>query len=341
MSRKNIILTDCEPEEILDFLDGLSNISQKKYYICSSLCNQGRSLLNNARRYWIYATHPLKFVFKRRQYDEIIAWQQFFAIFYAFYSRVFHLKKCNTLVAVNFTFKAKSGLMGRMYKKFMYFSINNEYMDYIHVPSNQYADLCAAEFCIERKKFIVTPFGLPDSYDQWKNSKTDEKNYTLAIGRSNRDYDFLIEAWRKMPSAERLIIICDTYKCSSSLPENIIIKNNVTGDSQFPYIANCKIMVIPIRDGNICSGDTVLLKAMSYGKPLVVTVPSTLGEMYIEDGVTGILIKKDFDEFEIKVRRLLQDKNLQEQYSLNARKKYELSFSRKAMGKKLGELIND
>lgn len=30
MSRKNIILTDCEPEEILDFSEGLSDISQKK-----------------------------------------------------------------------------------------------------------------------------------------------------------------------------------------------------------------------------------------------------------------------------------------------------------------------
>lgn len=339
MIKKNIILADCESEELQDFLEGLYLASERKYDICSKLCNQGRSEWNNVKRYLIYTMYPIHFVMNRSKYDVIVAWQQFFAIFYAFYSRLFHLKKCNTLITVNFTYKPKNGVLGKIYSKFMHYSVSNEYMDYIHVPSNNYAALCSKEFGIDRKKFIVTPFGLPDSYEQWKNSIVKEKDYTLAIGRSNRDYDFLIEAWKKMPPTERLIIICDTYLCKDKPSENIIIKNDVTGDAQFPYIVNCKMMVIPIKDGSICSGDTVLLKAMSYGKPVAVTVPSTLGEMYIEDGVNGILIKKNFEEFTSKVGKILKSAEVQKMFSQNARESYEACYSRKAMGEKLWNII--
>lgn len=335
----NVVLADCKIDELSDFSKGLEKTTGEKFVIRSKVCNQGYSKWNNIRRYAIYATYPLKYVFHRSKYYYIVGWQQFFSIFFAFYSRLFHLKKKNILVAVNFTYKEKAGLAGKIYKKFMHYSINNKYLDYIHVLSNNYADWCAKEFGISKARFIVTPFGLPDTSEQWKDSKVDVSNYTLAIGRSNRDYDFLVEVWKRLPETENLVIICDTYVSKETLPGNILLKNDVTGEAQFPYIANSKMMVIPIEDGSICAGDTVLLKAMSYGKPVVVTVPSTLGEMYIEDGINGVKIPKDKDQFADRIGALLKNKEKCAEMSYQAKCSYRKKYSRETMGASIGALI--
>ncbi len=133
----------------------------------------------------------------------------------------------------------------------MTFCVRNKYIDYIYVLSTEYANKCAKEFDLPIEKFRVTPFGLDDTYEKYKDIKVEYNDYTLAIGRSNRDYDFLIKVWKKLPKDQKLVIACDEYKATEKLPENIILRNDITFD--IPYIANCKLMIIPIQDGNIAS----------------------------------------------------------------------------------------
>lgn len=342
--RKNVILADCEKEEIEEFAEGFKAVIGDEIFINSKICNGGHGKAANFRRYLIYAVYPFSFVRRSRQYKYIIGWQQFFALFYVFYCRLFHLKKRNIVVAVNFTYKPKQGFSGKIYKWFMEYCVRNKYLDYIHVPSYNYAKICAKEFDIPQSKFIVTPFGIPDTYEKWKKTKVEYNNYSFSIGRSNRDFDFLVNAWERMPENELLIIASDTFCPKKDLPINVIHRKDITGDIQFPYIANCKAMIIPIDDGTICSGDTVLLKAMSYEKLVVVTVPSTLGEMYIEDGRDGVLIEKNINKFVERLSGLLQNSNLAEEISHFAKKKYKEKFSRYNMGvvlmKNIKELCN-
>lgn len=339
MEKQNIILTDCEEEEIKDFAKGIEEIIGKKFEVKSKICNGKRNLINNIKRYFIYVFYPLKFVIKRKKYDYIIGWQQFFTLFYAFYCNLFKLKKKNIVVVCNFTYKSKKWLIGKIYKHIMKYCINNIYLDYIHVPSKEYAEICSKEFKIDINKFIITTFGLNDNYNQWKDSKVEYSNYTLAIGRSNRDYDFLIDSWNLMPKKEKLLIISDEYKSKRKLPDNIILRNNITGDQQFPYITNCKLMIIPIKDGNICSGDTVLLKAMSYYKPIIITKPSTLAEMYIIDNKNGICLEKEKKSFYKETLSLLNNQEKMKQLAEEARISFVNKFSRYNMGKKIGEKI--
>ena len=211
----------------------------------------------------------------------------------------------------------------------------------MHVPSREYAEACAKEFNIDIKKFIVTTFGLHDTYNLWKDTTVEYKDYALAIGRSNRDYDFLIKTWKKLPVENKLVIICDQYKANEKLPDNIILRDNIIGNKQFPYIMNCKLMIIPIKEGNICSGDTVLLKAMSYCKTVVVTKPSTLAEMYIKDGENGICIEKDEEKFAKVISDLMCDEIKLDEIGKRARKAFVDNFSRYTMGKKIGEILKE
>lgn len=339
-SKKNIILADCEKEEITDLAEGMAEVLKNQFTIKSKICNGEHGGFSNIKRYIIYALYPLGTLLRRNQYEYIFGWQQFFALFFAFYCKLFRLKKVNVVVAINFTYKNKKGLLGKIYNRFMKYSVDNKYLDYIHVPSWNYAKICSKTFGVPEEKFIVTPFGLPDTYEKWKNSKVEYNDYSFSIGRSNRDFDFLVEAWKKMPSTELLVIASDSYKPGVDLPNNVIHRTDIGGDAQFPYIANCKMMIIPIEDGSICSGDTVLLKAMSYEKPVVVTEPSTLAEMYIDNGVDGILTPKKTDRFCCILQTYIFNESQLKRLGCAARSKYIERFSRRSMGENLAKAVN-
>lgn len=321
MNKNNLILTDCESDEIKDFKIALSEELNIEFEIISKICNGKRNFWN------------------RKKYKYIIGWQQFYALFYAFYAKLFHIKKENIVVALNFTYKSKNGIIGMIYKRLMKFVLNNQYLDFIHVPSSNYAKEIAKQFNIPREKFIVIPFGITDKYEIWKNSKCEYNNFTLSIGRSNRDYNFLIDVWKELPKEEKLVIICDEYKPREKLPSNIILRKDVVGDSQFPYIINAKLIIIPIKEKNICSGDTVLLESMSFSKPIAVTIPSTLGEMYLHEGKNGIGIPKEKEKAQKILMSLLKNKEKLEELSVNSRNCFEKNYSRYSMGKNLGNEI--
>lgn len=89
-----------------------------------------------------------------------------------------------------------------------------------------------------------------------------------------------------------LVIASDTWRPTEQLPKNVIHKTDIEYEDSFAWFNNCNLCITPISDGSICSGDTVLLTGMMFGKPVVVTTPSTLSEMYVENDVNGVCIEK-------------------------------------------------
>ena len=300
-------------------------------------CSNASSGKTNFYRYMSYFLYPIIIFFTRKKYKIIIGWQQFFALIFVFYCELFKVKKKNFCVALNYTYKEKNGLIGFVYECFMKKCLNSRYLDYVHIPSYNYVKYCKEVLGADENKFIVAPFGVQDRYEQFKNSKVNYENYVLSIGRSNRDFKFLIEAWREINYP--LLIICDTLKIDEKLPSHIKILNNVLSENQFPYLMNSDFIIIPILDGAICSGDTVLLTGMSFCKTMIVTKPSTLQEMYINDGIDGIAIEKDIIVFREKIFHLLNNKELLTEIGENARSKYLQKYSIYTMGKAIGEIL--
>jgi glycosyltransferase involved in cell wall biosynthesis len=222
----------------------------------------------------------------------------------------------------------------------MRYSLNNNYIDYFHVLSEKYADRCASELGLDRSKFIVTTFGIPDTFKTWSESNVACSNYVLSIGRSNRDFDFLLQVFaNKALQDYKLILISDTFKPTSEIPSNVTIYDNITGSASMPWIANTDLMILPIADGNIASGDTVLLTGMMFKKTVVITQPSTLAEMYITNNQNGIVINKDITEAANVIAALLSDKAKLEEIGNNARQSFLDNFSRLSLGSKIGEQI--
>lgn len=336
---ENILLADCVAQEVLPFLEGLRtpNVS---FSVHSHIANWKRTgKVSEAKRYLKYFSVGFSYFWNRKKYGMVIGWQQFYALIDSFFSSVFHVKKVNTIIALNFTYKAKAGKLGGVYRWFMGKCLNPRYMDYIHVLSDAYADEISCEFHFPRERILVTGFGvndpLPEYADMQPPAGYQKDGYALAIGRSNRDYDFLIQAWASMDYP--LVIISDTYT-GQTTDQNIKIYRNIAGEASYPWIANCGLMILPIDDGNICSGDTVLLNAMGCERKILVTTPSTLAEMYVEDGKTALLTPKEPAIFRQKVLQALNDP----QYAnmgQNAREAFLKKYSRETMGRNVSRII--
>ena len=136
---------------------------------------------------------------------------------------------------------------------------------------------------------------------------------------------------------KKLVIITDNLR-RKEFPENIILMDNVSYEEQHPWIANCDFMIIPIDDVVVCSGDTVLLTAMSYAKTVLVTSPSTLAEMYVEDGKNAIFINKDVEEARNRINEVIRNNN-EKAIGENARETFLNKYSRYKMGKALAKYL--
>jgi len=337
----NVILADCAQSEVEDFADGCNAVGNAPFKIISSISNWGHGgIMQNLKRYVAYFAFPFKIFLERKRYGIILGWQQFYAINFVLFCRLFHVRKRNLVVAVNFTYKRKDGLKGKIYHRYMKFSCNNKYLDYFHVPSYNYVKRCCDDLGLNESKFIVTGFGVPDTYEQMKNLKASLNNYTLSIGRSNRDFDFLVNVWKQdCLKNKTLVIASDTWKPTMPLPENVIFRNDIKYDESFAWFNCCDLCITPIADGNICSGDTVLLTGMMFAKPVVVTTPSTLAEMYVKDGVNGICITKAPTDAAVKIAVLLDDKQQMQRLGMSARHGFLDEFSRRSMGVSLCKQI--
>ena len=340
--KENIIVCDCEAEEV----EAICNVFNKKgqiFSVKSHIANWKRSgKLSEIKRYLKYFGVAFHYFASRRKYKVIIGWQQFYALIFCFYSSVFHTKKRNTVVALNYTYRDKSGKFGKLYKWFMKKCLNPKYLDYIHVPSQNYAQITSELFGFPIENIIVSPFGINDPWEQFSELEAPgdapTEGYVLSIGRSNRDYDFLIEAWRGIDYP--LVIISDTYGGDNKGNSNIRIIRNIAGEQSYPWIAHCNAMIIPIDDGTICSGDTVLLTSLAMKKKVLITSPSTLSEMYIEHEVNGLCSEKDAKTFSALVNHMI----FTDQYDYiqdHARESYLKNYSRQSMGEKIHQFVFD
>ena len=335
--RENVALFDSSQEEAAEFIRGLQDQTGESWraIVCNS--NKGRQGLTNVIRYIKYFLFPLVIFFRRKRYATIIGWQEFYGLIYAFYCRLFHVKKCSRLIIKNFIYKPKKGWIGKLYFRFMNYIVKSGYVDTYICASQTMVQYCCEVFGESDEKFVFIPFGVNDFAAAYQPEAPAAEDYVLSLGRSNRDWQFLLDGAKDIPYPVK--IICDELHAENP-PENVEILNSVWGDMTHSYIYNCKCMVIPIADGRIASGDTVLLMAMSFGKPIIITKPSCLADDYVTDGYNGIVIEKKPGQLQAAVARIFEDDSLYSLLSQNGRQHYLDNHSLYTYGKHVGKIVS-
>lgn len=339
MSKCNIALFDSSKQEAEDFITGLEESTGLAWEAKVFTANQGRkNKLGNLIRYGKYFAFPFWIFLNRKKYGCIVGWQAFYGLLFAFYCRLFRVKKINPLLIKNLIYKPKKGILGKLYFAFMRYIVKSEYVDVFICSAETHCDFCAEVFQEPRTRFVFLPFGVNDFTKLVDQTNPPKKDYVLSMGRSNRDWDFLIDSLGG--TGYNLKIVCDELE-RTDLPENIKLYNRIWQEMTYEFIYNCKMMVIPILDGKIDSGETVLLQAMSFSKPIIITEPSCLADDYVTDGQTGLIVPKQKEALLNAIKRLDEDDHLYNTIAENSRKLYEEKHSLRRYGTYVGQTLMD
>lgn len=338
--KRNVVLFDNDPEEFQEYISGIKNGSHLKWDAIRLKANEPQtSKWQVFRRYLKYYVLPLHVYLKRKKYNVIVGWQSFYAINFAFYCRLFKAKKENIVIVQHCIYKPKGGLKGKLYERYMRYALDNEYIDIIQTEAEDYAKILQETFSIPPKKIKYVQFGVNDFANWSIPEKMDGyKDFILCIGRSNRDWDYIIEVLgdTEIP----VIIICDTEDKSKETA-NIKILTQVDTEASLYYFKNCKCTLTAVKDGSLSSGDTVFCQQLSFGKPAIIVKPCSLTNNYLIEGYNGVSVNRNKEEIVEAVRRMYQDQGFYNQLAANCRKDFEEKYTLFRHSETMGKLVKE
>jgi len=334
MSKENVILIDYDAPKDWEFHKAIEKSTGNRWQVYKAVSNENHGgVLQKLIRYAKYFLVPMKIAKDHKNYNKVLAWQQFYGLILAFYFRLLHVQNTPEIVVLTFIYKPKKSFVGKVYDEFMRYIVTSGYIKYFVVFSESEKKRYADYFDVPEACFVFETLGYEDKTQDVPICSPD--NFYLAAGRSNRDYKFLLDAWNK--SQESLKIICDTLSLKS-IPDNIEILTDCHDNDFFRELAKCKAVIVPLDDIHISSGQLVIIQAMMYGKPVVVTENDTVKD-YVDAGRTGLVIEKNENDLSAAIADLSNETYYKE-ISAAERKQYESKFSVYAMGTAIGKLLN-
>lgn len=324
---KNIILVDFVPPNDWEFHKAIEEASNRTWEVRRAVSNQHGNKFRTFRRYWKYFVVPFDIFKHRKEYKSVLAWQQFYGLILAFYCRLFHVKNAPEITIMTFIYKPKRGMIGKLYRWFVNYIVTSDYIKQIIVFSKSEKKYYAELFQISEERFVEEKLGIDD-----RRYVTKQEEFFVAAGRSNRDYNFLREAW---PAGMKLQVLCDT--CKDQDTENITYLRTCRGKAFFEKLASCKAVIIPLDDKKVSSGQLVILQSMMLGKPVIVTENETVHD-YIENEYNGLIIDKTKDALKHALNKL-ENSEYYNNISVHARKSYEDRYTVRKMGLNIGKLL--
>lgn len=328
---RNVILVDFDTSGDWDYRRAIEEVTHEKWQIEKCVTNKMHgSKLKILKRYFMYFCYGFHIFIKRNEYDSILSWQQFYGLIIAFFCRLFHVKKYPDIYIMTFIFKPKkSGL----YNRFMSYIATSGYIKKLIVLSDSEIEYYSKLFKISPNLFHPTRIGVADIAGKIKKDNNREKYY-LSVGRSNRDYKFLRDAWKL--EYGKLIVINDSY--AEEEKEGIECIKNCYGNEYLSKLTNSYAQIIPLEDPNIASGSLSFLQAMMLSIPTIVTENKTVHD-YIKDKDNGLIIEKRSEELSQAIKYLDSEENF-ERIRTCARKTYEKYFSEYSLGIDIGKMLN-
>jgi glycosyltransferase involved in cell wall biosynthesis len=163
--------------------------------------------------------------------------------------------------------------------------------------------------------------------------------YIFAGGYTNRDYECLFEAARKL--SYDFVVICSRLNKIEidQKPSNVRILREITPSEFHGYLKNSKMVIIPLKERTGSSGQMVALAAMLFKKPIIYTNIDSVSQ-YFEDGVSGIPYEiNNADDLADKIRHLLAEPQLCEKLGANAYKTYCEKYHISKYCESLAELV--
>lgn len=217
-------------------------------------------------------------------------------------------------VILQFIMREKTAsLVSRIKYRFMRFCFKSVHR--VICSSRSEADYYRSVFGWGVSKTAFVPYHTHPSLT--RKAPTPGADYIIAAGRSFRDYATFLDAVANLPI--RVIVVAGRGALSSHvLPLNVELRSDIPPEELNHLLENSRVVVLPLEDRKISIGQSVLLQAMSFGKPVICT--RTAGtEDYIRDKFDGLMVPpRDPAAMRDAIETLLQQPELRHRLGVNA-----------------------
>ncbi len=331
----NIVSVDFLPDREDDFAEYLSynsNMVWKNYSLMSNYKQKDK--LTESKRYLKYIKAGWHLFMQRNHISNIIAWQQFHGIFFAFFCHLFHVRKKTTLIILTLIYKRKSGLIGIVYEKFMKYALTDKYVDHVVCFSENEINSYRKIFNLSKNKYTYLKVAAESI--KGFDCQFREPKYIFSAGYSHRDFDFLINA---VKDTNYKLIIADDRVSDPNLP-NVIIKRGCYGDDMLSLLGNSYVFINPLKDKTISAGHLMTISAMQLHKPTISTASGGM-KPYLVDGSTGFFIENTREELIEKLNLLYSDEKLYKNMCEEAFRYGESQFSWQRLAKDVCKIASD
>jgi glycosyltransferase involved in cell wall biosynthesis len=248
-----------------------------------------------------------------------------------------------------------------VYLTFIYTSRTSRAINYVRrLYYSLVLNKCARIFChsrleVERysmifpksaHKFVFLPWG--GNVGGWQSVRDhvgvpvpDRPLRVLSAGRSGRDYATLAQA--VAGESFDVTVICDNQDALGGIREtaNLRILRHCYDSDYFYQLRSCDIVVVPLAVQDISQGQMVVIQAMAYGKPLIVTRTPTICDYVIEGEEALMVSKGNVAELRAAMKRLQYDPELYTHLRLNARNGYRRRHSQPVVTRRLINALLD
>ena len=204
--------------------------------------------------------------------------------------RALRLAKTPRIMLVGFIFTDRKSRL-HMALRILYFRCVFAFADTVLCHSAFELDDYRRIFRGCRARFAYIPFGLHVAGRESVSHRALEPRYVLAAGRSGRDYRTLFEAVRGRDI--RLRVVCDSSDALEGLdvPPNVVVLRACYGGAYIRELAGASMVAVPLAVDNISAGQMVMLQALAFGKPVIVTRTPTIEE-YVADNEQAVLVPR-------------------------------------------------
>ncbi|MBI5591932.1 MAG: glycosyltransferase [Deltaproteobacteria bacterium] len=140
-------------------------------------------------------------------------------------------------------------------------------IDFFYTTSEKEKEIYTKRFNIHPDQIAFYPMK-PAAYLLEKEAYS-KGGYLFSYGNSDRDYDTLIEAVRRLPF--QTVIVSKTYQPMQPLPPRIVLIREKPWDELLALIGSSCMVILPLQSYWIAAGQTAMLETLALGRPLIVT----------------------------------------------------------------------
>jgi len=336
-----LLLVDWIPEDDNDFLVALrengldcdcigNNFSTSKW---SPINKMNKMFSHWPKCLWV----SIKAFRRRHDYDYVIAWQQIMGMFLGAIKLIAFSDSPKVFLLTATIVERKNPVLETLRRWFI--SVSLKKVNQISFMSNDYMRAMQERFKLSDNQLVHLKYPITFKKNpEYSGFKPDSYLYT--VGLSYRDFPTLMAAAKKC-SKQFVLATKDAFLKGLTIPDNVTVYRNAFGNAAEELMKQSAAVILPLERTTSPAGETTLVNAMLYGKP-VITTKTVITQEWIQNGENGFLVPvHDSDAIVDAINVLFSDRDKADEIGRRARQSMLDNHSMDLYAKKIAHIIQN